>query len=50
MESDECKFVGAEECQSGGDHDGRVVGIGGERGDWIVQLGWVWIGVDWWLS
>ena len=29
---------------------GRVVGIGGQRGDWIVQLEWVWIGGDWWVS
>ena len=29
---------------------GRVVGIGGQRGGWIVQLEWVWIGGDWWVA
>ena len=50
MESDEREFASVEECRRGGDHDGRVVGIGGERGGWIVELGWVWIGADWWVS
>jgi hypothetical protein len=36
-EGDECELAGAEERKGGGDNDGRVVGVGGERRDGHLQ-------------